>query len=131
MVSKICLDTDVLVNLLRNKLDALEYVQKNEEESVLATTYINVFELYLGAYSSRNVQQNIQSVNALLKRITILNLSDESVNSAGKILARLKRSGVPIDMRDLLIGTIALASGHKIKTYNTAHFARIEGLELA
>lgn len=127
---KICLDTDFLVNFLRNSKEEVEFIKQNELNRDLATTYINLFELYYGAYKSSEKQKNLQAISALINRINILNFSDESVNKAGEILAKLEKGGKIIEFRDLFIGTIALVNNYSIKTNNTKHFGRIEGLKI-
>jgi len=128
MENKICLDTDFLVNFLRNKKEEAEFVKEHESDKDLATTFISLFELYYGAYKSDEKQNNLKAIELLLSRINVLNLSNESVKKAGEILAKLERKGDLIDFRDLLIGTIALVNNYSIKTRNIKHFQRIEGL---
>ena len=130
MEDKICLDTDFLVNFLRNNKEEVEFVKKNELDKDLATTYINLFELYHGAYKSSEKQNNLKAISALINRITILNFSDESVKRAGEILAKLEIQGKLIEFRDLFIGTIAVVNNYAIKTRNVKHFNRIEGLTI-
>ncbi len=130
MEDKICLDTDFLVNFLRNGKEEVDFVIKNEADKILATTYINLFELYYGAHKSKEKENNIKSISILLSRINLLNFSGESAKKAGEILAKLEKEGRPIDFRDLFIGTIALANNYSIKTKNTRHFSRIEGLNI-
>ena len=130
MEDKICLDTDFLVNFLRNSKEEAEFIKKNELNKDLATTYINLFELYYGAYKSSQKQNNLKAISLLLNRLNILNLSDDSVKKAGEILAKLEKEGKMIEFRDLFIGTIALVNNYSIKTKNIKHFNRIEGLEI-
>ena len=52
MESKICLDTDVVVNFLRGNKQEAEFIRSKEESADLAITYITLFELYYGAYKS-------------------------------------------------------------------------------
>ena len=52
MGDSICLDTDFLVDLLRNKSEAVQWVKEHEDEDILATTIVNVYEIYSGAYKS-------------------------------------------------------------------------------
>ena len=130
MEDKICLDTDFLINFLRNKKDEVEFIKKNELNKDLATTYINVFELYYGAYKSSNKIENVKAVISLLNRLEILNLSNDSVRKAGEVLAILEKEGKMIDFRDLLIGIIALVNNYSIKTNNIKHFNKIENLNI-
>lgn len=130
MDDKICLDTDFLVNFLRNKKEEVEFIKKNEIDKDLVTTHINLFELYYGAYKSTEKQNNLKAISLLLDRISILNFSNESVKKAGEILAKLEKEGKVIEFRDLFIGTIALVNNYSIKTKNIKHFDRIEGLNI-
>lgn len=127
MEDKVCLDTDFLVNFLRNKSTEVRYVLENESKVILTTTFINLFELYYGAYKSR-IRDNVMKVDELQHRLRILNLSREAVQKAGEVLADLERNGNPIDFRDLLIGCIAKAEGFCLKTNNKKHFERIPEL---
>ncbi len=130
MGQKICLETDFLVNFLRGKEEAHEYIEKKEETHNLATTTINAFELYHGAYKSQKSEQNVNQTEELLNRLTILELSLKSAREAGKNLAELESQGDKIDFRDLLIGTIAKRNGYPIKTGNKKHFKRVPELEI-
>lgn len=123
----ICLDTDFLVNFLRNKSEEVEFIREHESNSRLAISLISLFELYYGAYKSR-VPHNVQQVEELQKRLTLLHLSPEAAKKAGDILAALERKGTAIEFRDLFIGVIAQTEGFSIKTYNKKHFLRIPGL---
>ena len=128
MENKICLDTDFLVNFLRNGKEEIEFIRKNEANKHIVTTYINLFELYYGAYRSNKPENKLKAISALLNRIHLLNLTNESVKKAGDVQAKLREKGEMIEFRDLFIGTIALVNGCSIKTNNVKHFNRIEGL---
>ena len=58
MENKICIDTDILVDFLRNEEKAVEFIKEHEERNELATTHINLFELYYGAYKSNKKTEN-------------------------------------------------------------------------
>ncbi len=129
-MDKICLDTDFLVDFLRGKDDSVAFVSEKEGTAVLSTTYVTLYELYVGAYKSGNPAGEIASLENLKKQLQLLNLSDSSVRLAGQVRADLMKKGELIDVRDLLIGTVALANGFSIKTKNKRHFSRIPGLAL-
>ncbi len=130
MEDKICLDTDFLVNFLKNKSVEIEFVKNKEFQSELATTTINLFELYYGAYKSDNKEHNLKILIQAVSRLNILNLSDNSARRAGEISAQLEKQGKPIDFRDILIGAIAQENGYSMKTYNIKDFSRIPTLEI-
>ena len=124
----ICLDTDVLVDILRGSQQTVEKIKKLEEKFDLTTTTINVFELYFGAFKSRKV--NVKAVDELAERLEPLKLTEFSAKISGKIVAELERKGKPIDFRDAMIAGIALENGAVVYTRNVEHFKRVEGLKL-
>lgn len=108
---RLIVDTDILIDLLRKKDYAVSLVKKFEEELELATSAINAFELYRGAYKSRNQEKNLASVKGLLNSLRMLNTDEDSMEMAGKVTASLERDGTMMDIRDLLIASIALVNG--------------------
>ncbi|NJD52136.1 MAG: type II toxin-antitoxin system VapC family toxin [Candidatus Methanoperedens sp.] len=126
----IVIDTDMLIDLLRNKEYAVRKIKGLEINEELATTDINAFELYFGAYNSRDKERNIASTKVLLKTMILLHTQEESMETAGRIFAQRRAKGKMIEIRDLLIASIALQNGCKLLTNNKAHFEGIEGLSL-
>ena len=123
-------DTDILIDLLRKKDYAVSLIKKIEDEIELATSAINVFELYRGAYKSRNQEKNLASVKGLLNSLRMLNTDEDSMEIAGKIIAGLERDGNMMDIRDLLIASIALVNGFGVLTDNVRHFNKIKHLKV-
>ena len=130
LADRICLDTTLLVDLLRNKPAAIQWVTGVERHAHLATTQINAFELYYGAHKSTAPNQNLAATEKLLQRLTLLPMSRESALHAGELLARLEKQGKTIEFRDLFIGSIAMVEGFRLKTENKKHFERMSGLVL-
>ncbi len=129
-MDKICLDTDFLADLLRKNPSAEAFVKEHEQKVGLATTYVNLFELYNGAFTSERKETNLKAVELLKERLVLLNLTDNSVKSAGQLLAQLKKEGTLIDFRDLFIGCIAREHNYAIKTNNIKHFSKIPNLRI-
>ncbi len=129
-MDKICLDTDFLIDAMRGKEEAAVFLLDNEDKAIFAITYISLFELYRGAFSSVNEEDQVLAVDKLKTKFQMLNLSEESVKLAGKIMAKLKKTGEAIDFRDLFIGSIALVNGFAIKTGNLKHFNKIPQLKI-
>ncbi|KFI34647.1 hypothetical protein HY00_10865 [Peptococcaceae bacterium SCADC1_2_3] len=88
MEGGLIVDTDILIDLLRKKDYAVLLIEKLEEEIYLATSAINAFELYRGAYKSQNQEKNLASVKGLLNSLLILNTDEDSMEIAGKITAQ-------------------------------------------
>lgn len=137
-MSKLILaDSTFLLDSLRKRENIRKYLKENPAE-FLFTTEINVFELYLGIYSSKTLAENPElfkkrqrHLEELLQKFQILSLDRGAVIEAAKILGTLYRTGQPIDFRDGLIAGIASFNKvNKILTRNPDHFQRIEGIEV-
>lgn len=127
---KICVDTDVLIDNLRNNEKVVNYVADLESRNVmLSTTTVNAFELYYGAYKSKRPVEGISAVTRLLDRLIILDFDVKASETAGRILADLESNGKPIDLRDVLIGATAVVNDHAILTRNMDHFSKIPDLK--
>ncbi len=129
MENSVCLDTDVLADFLRNKSYAVDWFKKNREKN-LATTTVNLFELFYGAYKSSSPSANLKSLDKIINNLSILSFAFDSSHEAGRQLAELEKKGDVIEFRDVFIGAIAISSGFSLKTNNKKHFERIEGLKL-
>lgn len=121
------LDTDVLVSDLRGKTSLLRVL---EGEKDLATTVVNAFELFHGAYKSRERSTNLSAAKGILASLKLLLLDLGIAERAGEVLAQAQKSRENLEIRDLLVGCIAREEGFSILTYNTKHFQKIPGLEL-
>jgi predicted nucleic acid-binding protein len=119
-----------LVGVLRGKGDAERKMRELDEEGRQATTAVNAFELFYGAYKSRENNINVQRTASLLDRLDVLPLDLESSEKAGEALASLASAGEAIDFRDALIAGISLVNGLSLVTRNKEHFARVKGLKV-
>lgn len=129
-LDKVCIDTDVLIDNLRNNKKVVSYVADLENRNViLSTTTVNAFELYYGAYKSRRPTEGISAVTRLLDRLVVMDFDVKSSEAAGRILVDLELSGKPIDFRDIFIGATALVNDCAILTRNTDHFGKIPDLK--
>jgi predicted nucleic acid-binding protein len=125
------MDTDILIDLLRNETKVVDSISEMERKGwLLATTIINAFELFYGAYKSKNRQKNLASAKTLLERLVVMNMGLTSAQNAGRVCAELEREGQSIGLRDAMIGAIALTMGYSLATRNTEHFKKIAGLNL-
>ncbi len=132
MEASYCLDTDVLVDLLRGREPSVSAVRALEHSlAEIATTAITAFELYYGALKSSRVQENMAAVRELLDRLEVIDLDEGVAELAARHLARLESRGQPIELADLFIGCAALSRGMALVTRNVDHFRRIEGLRVA
>ncbi len=127
---KICIDSDYLIDVLRKKPETLKEIKKFElEANLLATTVINSFELYYGAYKTKS-QKHVKLVDELLTNLIVLEWKREFSELAGKIRADLEAQGSVIDFRDIFIGVISLKNDYFLLTRNISYFKRIPNLKI-
>ena len=122
--TRVALDTDVLVSDLRGKTSILRGLDGNDP----ATTVVNAFELYHGAYKSKESSANLSATRGLLGNLRVVGFGLKAAERAGEALAEAQKSGHTIEIRDLLIGCIAREEGLSLLTYNVKHFQKIPGL---
>ena len=125
-----CLDTDLLVAILRGKEEARDRVAALDEGGREATTSINAFEIFFGAHRSAKRSENLKEALRLLGRLHVLPFDLPSARRAGETAASLAAKGEGIDYRDSMIAGIALENDITLVTRNEKHFSRIKGLKL-
>jgi predicted nucleic acid-binding protein len=124
-----CLDSDLLVAILRGKEEARTIVEALDEESKGATTSVNAFEVYFGANKSAKKDENVKEASKLLERLIVFPLDLSSSRKAAEISAKLETKGETIDFRDAMIAAIAIENGLTLVTRNISHFKRIKNLK--
>jgi tRNA(fMet)-specific endonuclease VapC len=129
--SRTIIDTDILIDLLRNKKEAVDFVTALEKKKfVMSTTSINAFELFYGAHKSNDPEKGIEITKKLLRRMSVLPLTPKAAQTAGRIYAELETTGQPIGLRDTLIVAIALTRDLSVATRNIGHFRKITNLKI-
>lgn len=124
-----CLDSDILIGILRNDEDAVRMSHKIDEEGGASTTSVNAFEILTGARLSAK-QKNMDESEKILAKLSILNFDEKSADRASQIFEELTKSGKMIGLKDVFIASIAIENGLKLLTRNTKDFSRIKGLEI-
>lgn len=96
----------------------------------LSISFINLSELYYGAYKSERQKENLEAIQKMLERINIIDSSDEVCRLFGDLKAKLGKEGRIIDDADLFIAACAIEHELTLVTNNEKHFNRIAGLKL-
>lgn len=125
METKVVLDTSVLVDFIRNKEDAISFVRNLSEKYEICTTDINVFELYYGAYLSKQTDKNVAAVKGIINTIIVFSTTKEGMEISAKLLADLDKKGQKIEIKDVLVAGICLLNSCPIATQNKKHFGRM------
>ncbi|MEM0374445.1 MAG: type II toxin-antitoxin system VapC family toxin [Sulfolobaceae archaeon] len=122
-----CLDSDILIDFLRGKERAVNYVESIRKSSRLATTVINAFELYYGAYK---YNRDFEKLNEFLQSMEILPFTLVEAKKAAEIEANLERRGEVVGLKDVLISSIVISNNCIIVTGNVKHFNKIQGVKV-
>ena len=125
------LDTDFIINLLRNDIGAKNKLQQLIADSrPLIIAAPTLFELYGGIERSSKPEQEKKKVITVLQTMTIFSLDEQSSIKAGEIDGSLLNKGITIDPVDSMIAGIALRNGETILTRNLKHFSKIPTLKV-
>lgn len=124
-----CLDTTVLIDILRGKEEAKK-LQSVLQGKHLFTTELNVYEVIQGIFANKKrPEHELEKADALFHTVRILPLRHAAALRGGEISGMLMRQGRTIDDFDILTASIALAHGiNVVRTRDVAHFQRIPGL---
>ena len=125
------LDTDCLVGLIRGHPDALRKLAVlSSRRELVATTAVNVAELFRGAHLASDSARALSRVRAVLGPLPILPLDGPAGEEYGRIVADLERRRSPVGHMDFMVGAISRLAGETVITRNARHFSRISGLSV-
>jgi len=131
-LTRVCLDTDVLIDYLRKPSPEIKRIMKCILEKKLnaCITSINAFEIWFGAYLAPEKAQLARCTEDFLGQMEVVDFDYASAMEAGRVLADLRKRGEPIEIRDLFVGCICKVSGMSLITRNMKHYKRIRGLKV-
>lgn len=126
---KFLLDTNICVYWLKGNEHIEQKVLSVGLDNV-ALSFVNVSELYYGAYKSQRVDANLTLIRQFTDQLNVVE-SDEAISEMfGAMKATLEKAGTIIDDADLFIAACARVHGLTLVTNNVKHFKRIKGLKL-
>jgi len=119
---RVCLDTDVIIDILNNQERAQRLINKIENYDIFITS-INLFELL-----QREI--NLDKIELFRKKVDMLTFDELSSRKASLIFKELKKTGKLIDFRDLFIAAICIVNNCKLATFNKKHFENVKSLRI-
>tara|TARA_Y100000310_G_scaffold172609_2_gene172731 strand:- start:4476 stop:4847 length:372 start_codon:yes stop_codon:yes gene_type:complete len=122
MVQKICLDTDVCVELIKNTEKGMYFFEKFMEDDICVSA--------ITAYELNQREKNLEPVKRFLVKVEILNFNLKSAQEAADIYKNLKSMGKIVDFRDIFIAGICMTHKCSLLTMNKKHFKHIQGLKI-
>src|SRR5262245_59259829 len=127
----VCLDTNVVIRLLRGQSPLIDRFRLALMREEIALSAIVLFELHYGAAKSDRRVQNEERIQVFLNApIAILSFEAEDAREAGDIRAHLAKAGTPIGPYDLLIAAQARRRDAVLVTANAREFARVPRLRM-
>jgi tRNA(fMet)-specific endonuclease VapC len=119
------LDSDVLIDHLRDSGPGRELVDELGATTGFRITAVTAFELAVG----REYAQDPGPVDVLLGA-PCLPLTRAAAVRAGALLRELRAAGAGIDVRDAMQAGICLQAEARLLTRNARHFERVPGLDV-
>ena len=104
-----------------------KFLQAGIENCIISE--ISLAELKFGVENSEQKEKNALALANFLTGVTIIPIFS-CFDVYAKEKARLRKSGLPVDEFDLLIGATAVANNLIMVTNNHSHFTRIQGIKI-
>lgn len=111
------LDTDIVIDFLRQREYARRLLEKWAEEGLLAISTLTHLEVYQGMKAGEE-----GGTNAFLDGLTSVPVDVPIARQAGRMLGELRSKGVTVGIADSIIAATALQIGAPLLTNNTEHY---------
>lgn len=121
------LDTDVLVDVLRNRGHARSRLAETSPDD-FRTSSVAVAELAYGARLAREPARAELAWRTLLEPIEVVPFDAAAAERHAELRHALR--GTPIGERDLIVAATAVANGLVVVTRNQREFGRVPGLRV-
>lgn len=122
MEQKICLDTDICIEIINDTSLGKEAIEKIKDFQIFIST-ISIFELYLR-------ESNIDKIDFFINKFFILPFDDSCAVKSSEMTKELKKKGKIIDFRDIFIAATCVINNCSFITLNRKHFENINELKL-
>jgi predicted nucleic acid-binding protein len=123
------LDTNICVYWLKGNEKIEQKILSVGMDNV-TLSFINISELYYGAYKSQRIESNLNLIRQLSEQLGVIETDEAISEMFGQLKAGLEVAGAIIDDADLFIAACAKVHGLILVTNNMKHFKRIKGLKL-
>lgn len=127
---RVLLDANAVIALIGNRSAALTDRVLQCREGDIGLPSIVAYELYFGAYKSRKVDHNLETLRLLFQDLVVVDFDREDARASGEIRAALAAARTPIGSYDVLIAGQAKARDLTLVTNNTSEFHRVAGLRV-
>jgi len=119
-----CLDTSVVVEILRGNMEVVDKLDVLLGESDTFVTSVTLCELYKGACGHAKVEEKMDAVEKFTESVYVLDLDKKFSKCFGDFWQHLRRKGNPIGDFDVLIASIVKANNLTLITRDK-HFKKL------
>lgn len=124
------LDTNACIRILRNTSRPLiDRFQRHDRSEIKLCSVVKA-ELFYGAQRSKRKEDNLLLLQYFFATLESLPFDDASADHYGRIRVELERAGLTIGPNDLMIASIARASGLVLVTHNMDEYSRVSDLRI-
>jgi predicted nucleic acid-binding protein len=129
----VVLDTNVVSAIMHRLPAALARLRASEPADVVLCTPVAA-EIHYGlsrlARGSKRRLLLTEEFERIRQAVAWVDWTEPAALEFGRQKAMLESRGSPIDDMDVAIGSVALALGARVATYNARHLQRLEGLAI-
>jgi predicted nucleic acid-binding protein len=126
----LCIDSTLIIDFLKGKLEAIEQLQNMKKGNILSTTSINAFEVMFGLLRGKNRRVD-EIAERFFNSCQIFDFDFAAAKKSAVIAAGLAEKGAMINEFDTLIAGAMLVNGSAtIATANIKDFQRIKEIEV-
>jgi len=122
-LEKIILDTNILIEILKNNQTTIDKVEQYSEHYISSITKM---ELYYGAFN----KQETQKIKRFLELFKVIELNETISEIATNLIYKYAKSH-NLDIPDSLIAATSLYANIELFTYNTKDFKFIDNINLS
>jgi tRNA(fMet)-specific endonuclease VapC len=127
-MNRVLLDTNVYSALRTGQPDVLDRLGKASSVFVSAVV---LGELHAGFQSGTRLRQNQDSLGQFLAlpEVSVANLTEETAEHYGWLMAKLRKTGTPLPTNDVWLGAQAIEMRATVMTFDK-HFRMMPGLRI-
>ena len=114
-MTKVLLDSDVVINILKKKEETLEKLHRLESCEFYLSPIV-IAEIYAGARA-----KELEQIEQLFSFFTVVDVCAEVVREAGKYANSYKKAFNGISLEDYIIAATAKYHNLSLWTYNKKH----------
>ncbi len=123
-MSKILVDTDVLIDYLRGRDEAVALITSTNHTFLISS--LTVAELYAGIKGD----DEEKTLEEFLGTLTVISVTSSLAKAAGRYRKQYMKSH-SVGLADAVIAATAMQEGALLKTLNIKHYPMMEGLQPA